>query len=60
VEPTESAHLAAAMAVRPLVLAVWAFATGRSSLSDAASGWAGQQRRIAKVADRARSGLQGD
>jgi Ser/Thr protein kinase RdoA (MazF antagonist) len=57
-ESTEVAHLEAAMAVRPAVLASWTFATGRSPLPEAAQWWAAQQRRLSRAAARARAGLQ--
>jgi methyltransferase (TIGR00027 family) len=59
-EATELAHLEAAMAVRPAVLAIWTFATGRSPLPEAAAWWRGQQRKLSKAAGRARARLDTD
>jgi methyltransferase (TIGR00027 family) len=56
-QSTELVHLETAMAVRPLVLACWSFATGRWPLAEAAAWWAGEQRRVAKAAHRARPQL---
>lgn len=59
-EPIELASLEAAMAVRPLILAVWTFATGRSDVATAAASWTTQRRRIASGAARARTQLATD
>jgi methyltransferase (TIGR00027 family) len=50
---SEVVHLETAMRVRPLILACWTFATGRSPLSGSAAWWAAQQRKISKAATRA-------
>ncbi len=59
-EENELAHLEAATAVRPAVLAIWTFATGRSPLPEAAAWWLGQQRKLSKAAGRARARLDTD
>lgn len=59
VEPAELDHLPAAMAVRPAVLACWTFATGRSSVTDAAAWWANEHRKLLKAAGRAGAQLLG-
>ena len=45
-EPGEVAQLGAAMRARPLILACWAFATGRRELSDVAKQWDAQRAAI--------------
>ena len=59
-EENELAHLEAATDVRPAVLAIWTFATGRSPLPEAAAWWLGQQRKLSKAAGRARARLDTD
>lgn len=57
-EPVELDHLRAAMAVRPVVLACWTFATGRSPAVDSAAWWANEERKITKAAGRALAHLR--
>jgi methyltransferase (TIGR00027 family) len=58
--PAEFDHLPAAMALRPAILACWTFATGRSSVADAAAWWDRQQGNVSRTVERARAGLAGD
>jgi len=46
-------HLADAIALRPLILACWTFATGRSPVDDSATWWADQRRLLSKTSIRA-------
>lgn len=55
IEPAEVDRLAAAMRLRPLVLACWAFATGRGTLQSKVEWWEQQRRRIEAAASHARS-----
>ncbi|HEX4219754.1 MAG TPA: phosphotransferase, partial [Acidimicrobiales bacterium] len=59
-EAMELAHLEAAMAIRPAVLAIWTFATGRSPLPEAAAWWLGQERKVSTAAARVRRRLGSD
>jgi len=56
-QSAELDHLEVAMAVRPSILACWTFATGRSSIVEAATSWSNQQRKLAKAAVRVRAQL---
>ena len=59
-ERDELEHLPAALAIRPVILACWAFATGRSSLPDAAGSWTTLRPKLAKAATRASTILARD
>jgi methyltransferase (TIGR00027 family) len=52
-QSAEIDHLAHAIALRPLVLACWTFATGRSPVEDSATWWAAQRRLLSKISARA-------
>jgi len=45
-EPAEADRLGAAMQLRPLILACWAFATGRDTLEGASTSWDHHRQRI--------------
>ena len=53
-EPEELSRLAAVMTVRPSIFEIWAFAVGRKSAAEAASGVAGVRERAGAIAARAR------
>jgi len=57
-EPGEVDRLGAAMRLRPLILACWAFATGRDKLENVTGGWEHHTRRIDTALKHARLALQ--
>lgn len=59
IEPGETERLGAAMRLRPLVLACWAFATGRGTISGQADWWDQQRRRVDAIAGHARAVIGG-
>lgn len=58
-EAAELDALEGAMAIRPLVLAAWMFATGRHTLAGACDWWEGHRRVIGPAARAARAAAEG-
>ena len=52
-KPVELEHVRPAMALRPVILLCWSFATGRSSVVEAATSWSTMRPKLAKAALRA-------